>query len=211
MVTSLDEAVGQVLKKLEELKLEDNTIVIFASDNGAPLYFQAGTNQPFYGGKMSNFDGGLRVPLVMRWKNHISPTTYSKDVSLLDVFKTVAGAIAKPVPQNIAQDGVNLWPYLSDSSQTPHAALFWRVGYAKTIRKGDWKLEWNEKEGFTNLRHLKTDPYETQNLANANPTQVNALKNEFVNWEKQLKPTDWRHSLDAKIEDGRGQRFYFPW
>ncbi len=211
MVTSLDEAVGQTMKKLKDLNLEDNTIVIFASDNGAPLYFQAGTNQPFYGGKMSCFDGGLRVPFILRWKNHISPTTYSKEVSLIDAFKTVAGAIDKPVPQNIAQDGVNLLPYLSDSTQTPHAALFWRVGYAKAIRKGDWKLDWNEKEGFMNLRNLKTDPFETKNLAKEYPNQVNTLKNEFANWEKQLKPTHWRHSLDAKIEEGREQRFYFPW
>jgi uncharacterized sulfatase len=211
MVVSLDEAVGQITKKLEDLNLDEHTIVIFTSDNGAPLYFQAGTNQPYYGGKMSCFEGGLRVPFVFRWKNHISPTIYSKDVSLMDVFRTIAGAIDKPVPQAVAQDGVNLLPYLSDSMQVPHQSLFWRVGYAKAIHKGEWKLDWNEKEGFMNLRNLKLDPYETNNLAQAYPTQVDALKKELSEWEKQLKPTNWRHSLDAKIEDGKGQRFYFPW
>ncbi len=211
MVVSLDEAVGRIMKKLEDLHLDDNTIVIFTSDNGAPLYFQAGTNQPYYGGKMSCFEGGLRVPFLMRWKNHISPTTYEKEVSLMDVFRTVAGLIQKPVPQNVAQDGVDLLPFLSDTTKTPHDALYWRVGYAKAIHKGDWKLDFNEKEGFMNLRNLKFDPYETQNLANDYPNQVNTLKKELSDWEKLLQPTHWRHSLDAKVEDGKGNRFYFPW
>ena len=211
MVVALDEAVGRVMQKLKDLNLDDNTIIIFTSDNGAPLYFQAGTNQPYYGGKMSCFEGGLRVPFVMRWKNHVAPTTYAKDVSLMDVFKTIAGFINKPVPQNIAQDGVNLLPYLSDSTKTPHDALYWRVGYAKAIHKGDWKLDFNEKEGFINLRNLKIDPYETQNLAQQYSKQVSALKNELTDWEKHLQPTHWRHSLDAKVEDGRGNKYYFPW
>ncbi len=211
MVVSLDEAVGRVMQKLKDLNLDDNTIVIFTSDNGAPLYFQAGTNQPYYGGKMSCFEGGLRVPFVMRWKNHITPTSYAKDVSLMDVFKTIAGLIQKPVPQNVAQDGVNLLPYWSDSTQIPHNSLYWRVGYAKAIHKDDWKLDFNEKEGFMNLRNLKLDPYETQNLAQQYPEKVSALKNELTNWEKLLQPSHWRHSLDAKVEDGKGKRFYFPW
>ncbi len=202
---------GRITKKLEELHLDDNTIVIFTSDNGAPLYFQAGTNQPYYGGKMSCFEGGLRVPFVFRWKNHIAPTTYAKDVSLMDVFKTVAAAIGKPVPENVAQDGVNLLPYLSKKTLTPHDVLYWRVGYAKAIHKGEWKLDWNEKEAFIHLRNLTLDPYETKNLATEYPNQVTTLKNELFNWEKQLKPSNWRHSLDAKVEDGRGARFYFPW
>jgi arylsulfatase A-like enzyme len=211
MVLSLDEAVGQIMQKLEALHLDDNTILIFASDNGAPLYFQAGTNQPFYGGKMSCFEGGLRVPLLMRWKNRFSAATYSKKVSLIDVFKTIAGAIGKPVPANVAQDGVNLLPYLSDSTQMPHESLFWRVGYAKAVHQGDWKLDWNEKEGFTNLRNLKLDPSETKNFATDYPNQMDTLKKAFSAWENQLEPTHWRHSLDAKVEDGKGHRFYFPW
>ncbi len=211
MVVALDEAVGCIMQKLKDLNLDDNTIVIFTSDNGAPLYFQAGSNQPYYGGKMSCFEGGLRVPFVMRWKNHVTPTTYEKDVSLMDIFRTVAAAIGKPVPQNVAQDGVSLLSYLSDTIQTPHDALYWRVGYAKAIHKGDWKLDFNEKENFIHLRNLKLDPYETQNLAQQYPDQVNALKKDLSEWEKHLQPTHWRHSLDAKVEDGKGNRFYFPW
>jgi arylsulfatase A-like enzyme len=217
MVTSLDEAVGAIRAKLETLSLADNTIIVFASDNGAPLYFPAGTNQPLYGGKMSCFEGGLRVPFIFHWKNHLPAMQFDPKVSLMDVFRTVAGAVGKAVPQNVAQDGVNLLPYLSsnlssrDSVQNPHNNLFWRVGYAKVIHQGDWKLDWNEKEGFTNLHNLKQDPTESQNLANQHPDIVAALKKDYSDWEQQLKPSNWRHSLDAKIEDGRGQRFYFPW
>jgi arylsulfatase A-like enzyme len=213
MVTSLDESVGLIRKKLDDLHLDDNTIIVFASDNGAPLYFPAGTNAPLYGGKMSGFEGGLRVPFVFHWKNHIKPTAYPAQVSLMDVFKTVAAAIGKDVPKNVAQDGVNLLPFATstDTLSTPHKALFWRVGYVKAVRKGDWKLNINEKEGFTLLHNLKEDPYETRNLASIHLEKVEELKKDLANWEKELKKPNWRQSLDAKVEDGKGKRFYFPW
>ena len=212
MVISLDEAVGRVVHKLEELGITENTIVVFASDNGAPLYFPAGTNAPYYGGKMSGFDGGLRVPFIMNWKNHWQPSVYPQNVSLMDIFKTIAGAIGKAVPQNVAQDGVNLLPFITkDTALLPHNTLFWRVGYSKVVRKGDWKLQLNEKENRTFLHNLKEDPTEMHNLATQNASKVAELKTALANWEKQLKPSNWRYSLDAKIEDGRGQKFYFPW
>ncbi len=213
MVTSLDESVGLIVKKLEEQHLDENTIIVFASDNGAPLYFPAGTNAPLYGGKMSGFEGGLRVPFLMYWKNHFKPTEYNAQVSLMDVFKTIAGAVGRDVPKNVAQDGVNLSPFFNskDTLQVPHKALFWRVGYVKVVRKGDWKLNINEKEGVTFLHNLKEDPFEAQNLANAHLEKVEELKHDLANWEKELKKPNWRQSLDAKVEDGKGNRFYFPW
>jgi arylsulfatase A-like enzyme len=212
MVISLDEAVGKVMKKLEELDLDENTIVVFSSDNGAPLYIPAGSNLPLYGGKMSSFEGGLHVPFIMYWKNHLKPTNYNHNVSLMDVFKTVAGAIGKEVPKNVAVDGVNLLPFITkDTSLTPHPSLYWRVGYAKAIRKDNWKLNINEKEGFEYLHNLNDDPYETKNIAESNPKLVNELKAELAAWEKQLKKSNWSYSLDEKIEDGRGNKFYFPW
>ncbi len=213
MVTSLDESVGLIRKKLEDMHLDDNTIIVFASDNGAPLYFPAGTNSPLYGGKMSGFEGGLRVPFLFYWKNHIQPTAYPEQVSLMDIFKTVAAAIGKNVPKNVAQDGVNLLPFLGSKSTVnmPHNILCWRVGYVKVVRKGDWKLNINEKEGFTHLHNVKEDPAETQNLVNSQPEKVAELRNDLANWEKELRKPNWRQSLDAKIEDGKGKRFYFPW
>ncbi len=213
MVTSLDESVGLIRKKLADMHLEDNTIIVFASDNGAPLYFPAGTNAPLHGGKMSGFEGGLRVPFLFHWKNHIPPTTYNKPVSLMDIFKTVAAAIGKDVPKNVAQDGMNLLPFVTskDTVSMPHNVLCWRVGYVKVIRKGDWKLNVNEKEGFCRLHHLKSDPYEIQNIANVHPEKVEELKKDLADWENELKKPNWGQSLDAKIEDGRGERFYFPW
>jgi uncharacterized sulfatase len=215
MVTSLDDAVGRIRAKLNESKLADNTMIIFTSDNGAPLYFPAGSNQPLYGGKMSCFEGGLRVPLLVHWQGRLAPTTFDPKVSLIDVFKTVAATVGKVVPDSVARDGVNLLPYVSAQADTllspPHEALYWRVGYAKAIQLGDWKLDWNEKEGFTNLHNLALDSAEWHNIAAQHPEKVAKLKNAFADWEQQLTPTRWNPSLDAKIEDGRGLRFYFPW
>ena len=101
--------------------------------------------------------------------------------------------------------------YVATEDQIPHNALFWRVGYVKMVRKGDWKLNFNEKEGLIFLHNLKDDPFELNNLADQNPQKVEELKQALAEWEKQFKPSNWRYSLDAKIEDGRGQRFYFPW
>jgi arylsulfatase A-like enzyme len=213
MVISLDASVGLIRKKLAELHIDDNTIIVFASDNGAPLYFPAGTNIPLCGGKMSGFEGGLRVPFLFHWKNHIQPSVYATQVSLMDVFKTVAAAIGRPVPENVAQDGVNLLPFVAskDILQVPHQALFWRVGYVKVVRKGDWKLHLNEKEGLVFLHNLKDDPLETRNLVTKQPEKVTELKNDLADWEKKVKNPNWLSSLDAKIEDGKGNRFYFPW
>jgi arylsulfatase A-like enzyme len=213
MVISLDASVGRIRKKLEALHLDENTIIVFASDNGAPLYFPAGSNMPLCGGKMSGFEGGLRVPFVFHWKNHLPPSVYAAQVSLMDLFKTVAAAIGRTVPENVAQDGVNLLPFVAsnDTLQVPHKALFWRVGYVKVVRKGDWKLHLNEKEGLTFLHHLKEDPLETRNLATQQLEKVAELKSDLANWEKNLKNPHWLPSLDAKIEDGKGARFYFPW
>lgn len=72
-------------------------------------------------------------------------------------------------------------------------------------------MDINEKESYTLLHNLKDDPFETTNLAKNNPQKVEELKKELADWEKQLKDSNWRYSLDAKIEDGRGQRYYFPW
>jgi arylsulfatase A-like enzyme len=82
------------------------------------------------------------------------------------------------VPENIVQDGVNLLPSVAskDTLSVLHQALFWRVGYVKVVRKGDWKLHLNEKEGLTFLHNLKDDPLETRNLATKQPEKVSELK-----------------------------------
>jgi arylsulfatase A-like enzyme len=212
MVMSLDEAVGKVMQKLKASGLDENTIVFFASDNGAPLYYPAGENTPYYGGKMSNFEGGLRVPFVMRWKNHLTPQTYRKPVSLMDVFPTVAGALKKPLSKDVAQDGINLMPFLeTKTDKNPHETLFWRTGYAKAIRKGNWKLHVNEKEGFIVLHDLSKDSLETNNVAAKYPFKVAELRQLLAHWEVQMKPSNWKPSADVKIDDGKGHKYWFPW
>jgi arylsulfatase A-like enzyme len=212
MVMSLDESVGKITAKLKALGLDQNTMIVFASDNGAPLYYPAGSNAPFYGGKMSTFEGGLHVPFLIKWTGHIKPQIYTQAVSLMDVFKTVAGAVNKAVPQGVAQDGKNLLPYLTaNNTDQPHETLFWRIGYAKVVRQGYWKLNINEKEPFVRLHNLAQDPTESVNLASQNPAKVQELKALYNNWEKDMKPTKWQASADVKIEDGKGARYFFPW
>ncbi|MFA9290180.1 MAG: hypothetical protein ACEQSF_03015 [Solirubrobacteraceae bacterium] len=131
----------------------------------------------------------------------------------MDVFKTVAGTIGKEVPNNIAKDGVNLLPFISSKQnlEIPHKTLFWRIDYVKYVRKSNWKLHINTKEGFTRLHYLKNDPIEKKDLSKVYPEKVKELKLELANWEKNLKKPSWLNIVDAKVEDGLGNRYFFPW
>jgi arylsulfatase A-like enzyme len=210
LISNLDEAIGQIHQKVKELGLEENTLIIFLSDNGGATYTQATDNAPLKGGKMSLYEGGVNVPFVIKWKGHVpAKTVYSKPVSALDIFATAAAVSSSPLPNDRGYDGVNLLPYMAGMDTThPHKILYWRSGYNKAIRKGDWKLVMNQKDHMTLLYNLRLDKSESANLAEKQPSIVLELQMDLARWEKTLVTPLWPSvGFFKNIFDGQIDRF----
>lgn len=146
MLSALDEAAGAVLAKLRDSGLENDTLVVFISDNGGPTMLgttiNGSRNDPLRGSKRTTLEGGVRVPFVLSWKGKLpAGKVYDKPVIQLDILPTAlaaAGVTAKP---DWALDGVDLVPYLTGRDEkAPHDTLYWRLGGQAAIRRGDWKL-----------------------------------------------------------------------
>jgi len=168
MVSAVDDGVGKVLDKLQELNLTENTIVIFLSDNGGPEADNASDNGVLRAGKGSLFEGGIRVPFAMQWPAHIKANIrYEQPVISLDIFATVAANIGKATAPKNPLDGVNLMPYLKGTKQgSPHDYLFWRQydqkSYAVLHQSGLKQVIL--KDSAFNLYNLKTDIEEKSSI-----------------------------------------------
>lgn len=187
MVTLLDTQVGEVVAKLKELGLDQNTIIIFSSDNGPhleggadPDYFDS--NGPFKGYKRDLYEGGIREPMIAAWPGKIAAGSVTSHVSAFwDVMPTLAGIAGAKTPENI--DGISFLPtLLGKSGQKTHKSLYWEFHESngrQAVRKGDWKLVRYQvsipEKATTELYNLKTDPGETTNLASANPKIVKEM------------------------------------
>ena len=142
MVSALDDSVGAVVSALQRHGIEDDTLIVFLSDNGCALYLEGGcSNGPLRGGKRWFFEGGVRVPFVIRWPGRApSGVTYEPPVSSLDLLPTIAAATGAKLPDK-ALDGTDLLPYVDGSQDgVPHESLFWRAGPNRAMRSGNWKL-----------------------------------------------------------------------
>jgi arylsulfatase A-like enzyme len=180
MITHLDAGVGVLMKKLKELKIEENTLLIFTSDNGphkeggvAPGFLQS--SGPLRGIKRDLYEGGIRVPMIMRWPGQIKAGTVNTQAwAFWDFLPTAAElAQAKVVPRC---DGISLLPTLLGQPQTNrHAFLYWEFherGFQQAVRMDDWKALRLRPGGPLELYNLKTDLGEKENLADKNPEIV---------------------------------------
>lgn len=210
MIQALDDAVGRIVQTVDSLGLAENTLICFASDNGGATYTQATTNHPLAGGKMTLFEGGINVPFIMRWPGTLpAGTTYRRPVSLMDFFATGTENAGIPLPEDRVFDGVNLIPYLTDEEAgSPHEALYWRSHTNRAIRKGKWKLIYDEKAGYDLLFDLENDKSETTNLAEQYPQVVKELKAEVKAWEQELDNPRWPNIMNFEIEVN-GKLYYF--
>jgi arylsulfatase A-like enzyme len=157
MVSAVDDGVGQILEKLRELGLEENTIIFFFSDNGGPMNANASENQPLRGQKSDVWEGGFRVPYAMQWPAVLEGgQTFPEPVSLMDVFGTIAAVADVDRSDQKPLDGVNLIPYLTGEKEgAPHERIFIRRFDAKrsAVRSGDYKLLVQPDEGKWHARH----------------------------------------------------------
>lgn len=211
MIEALDDAIGTVLQKIKSSGLEDNTVIIFLSDNGGASYTRATDNAPLRGGKCTHFDGGLRVPFFIKYPGAVSGgKIYTNAVSSLDVFSTIAAISRAPLPADRPYDGINLLPFLRDSSRIPHQVFYWRNGYSKAIRKGDWKLYINNKNDRIFLFNIAHDEEEKHDKSAEMPQKVKELTRELRLWEKEktIKPA-WPSTADVLI-DVDGEIYFFP-
>ncbi len=194
MTSALDDAVGTVLTALRQHGLEQDTLVIFVSDNGATRDFQQriGANLPLRLGKAYLFEGGVRVPMLMQWPAAVSGgTVFREPVHSLDLFSTILAAVGAN-PPTLPYDGVDLVPHLSGQRSTPpHQALFWRNGRSTlAVRRGRWKLI-RSVQGSTWLYDLDNDIGETTNLASQFPSVVQQLEATLINWNSGLQAPAW--------------------
>ncbi len=192
MVEALDENVGRLLGELERRDLAENTIVILTSDNGGFVSEYRGgqvtTNHPLRSGKGSLYEGGVRVPLMVRWPGTTSPgSVCDEPVTSCDFFPTLRQALGSPTSEH---DGVSLLSLLKNP-QAPldRDALFWHYPhyYATTepvsgVRIGDWKLLEYHRDQRTELYHLAEDMSELQNLAEAHPERTAAMRERLHAW-----------------------------
>jgi arylsulfatase A-like enzyme len=178
MVRNLDRNVGRLLQALREKGLDQNTLVIFTSDNGGANYIGLPEiNRPYRGWKATFFEGGIHSPFFMRWPAVIPANSrYNAPVGHIDIFATAAAAAGAPLPKDRVIDGVDLVPFVQGKATgRPHQTLFWRSGSYKVVLDGDWKLQSSEAQNKVWLFNLAQDPAEQHELSAAQPDRVKAM------------------------------------
>ena len=202
MIKSLDDSVGQLLEVLNNLGLEDDTIIVFASDNGHYKTESNIFNQPYAGVKGQTLEGGIRVPYIFKWKNKIEAGSTSKEPIIhVDIYPTLLGLTNTSNPENYILDGEDLSAILlTKAKKTNRDALVWEyTNYARwNEKKKSFASEWVnviQMDGFKlteviesktyYLYNLNNDPYETKEVLVKYPEEVEKLKAHLEQWKIQ--------------------------
>ena len=191
MTSAMDDAVGDIMAAVNSSGFSDNTLVVFFNDNGGPIYTEVQSNGPLRMGKLFLFEGGIRVPLIIKWPGQIDAGSVSDaTVSALDLFPTFASVAGAKLPEEIKMDGFDLTEWLLGArTDNVHDTLFWRNGDNKAMRKGKWKMV--EVPGHVWLFDLEADISEKNNLAEQRPEVVNELQQAFRDWETTIEDPAW--------------------
>ena len=199
MIEALDRSIGKILSALEKNGLTENTLIIFASDNGGAGYIGLDDiNKPYRGWKLTHFEGGMHIPFFAKWPAKIKKDMkYNKRIHHTDIFSTILGAANIEPPKEITIDGVNLIPFLTNEKKgEPHETLYWKNVTYQAIIHDNWKLMRSkypkEKEYLYNL---EKDPYEQNNLALSEP-EIKILLHEKLNTHIESMPEpSWPQSV----------------
>jgi arylsulfatase A-like enzyme len=191
MTSALDDAVGAIVGAIDRHELTNNTLVIFLNDNGGPIYTGVQSNGPLRLGKLFLFEGGVRVPMIVKWPGVVpAATEFDKTASSLDVFPTLCAAAGIELTEQIPLDGTNLIPYLSRKANgAPHESLFWSNGPNIAVRSGNWKLIQSHQNVW--LFDLVEDLGEKNNLAKSHPEKVKELQQAYRRWRSGMAKPAW--------------------
>ena len=197
MMWSMDEAIGNVIDGLKENNQYDNTIIYFLSDNGAAMSNDA-SPFPFKGWKGNQYEGGIKTPMIMTWKNKIkSNTQFDGFISALDIFKTSleASNVNKEFMMNA--DGKNIMNYLNDNN-IKNENLFWRKDKMATVRSGNYKLI-RLNDTSTVLYNIKKNYFEDDNIKSKQSKIHDSLLILLSDWEKRLINPNWIENKNWNI------------
>ncbi len=206
MVESVDESVGRVTRVLRELRLEKSTLVIFTSDNGG--FAGATSNAPLRANKGSNYEGGIRVPAIVKWPKAGRRGVLSNvPIISMDFFPTILAATGHALCPYQHIDGVDLTPILKKSGGLNRDAIYWHYPHynrhpqnfpAGVVRAGNWKLLQEFETGKLSLYDLADDIGETRDLASRYPEKVKSLLTKLKSWQKDVGADPMRPNPEYK-------------
>jgi arylsulfatase A-like enzyme len=199
MLSAMDEAIGQVLAAFDEMKIRDNTLIIFSSDNGGPSPGKVTSNGPLRSGKGTINEGGIRVCACVNWPGHIpAGKTIDEPLHAVDWYPTLTKLTGATPQQKLPLDGLDIWPVLTAGAKSPHDTLILcgtQRGQA-AIRMGDWKLlvgaggkaKGAKTTETDELYNLADDIGETKNLAAEKPDKLKELRAKYDDMMKTAVP-----------------------
>ncbi len=237
MIASVDESVGRVMALLDQLKLADNTVLIFTSDNGGVGgYVREGIkkdgneitdNAPLRNGKGSLYEGGTRVPFIVRWPGQVKAGVACDTPAIhVDMYPTLTALAGAKMPANQVADGESLVPLMRDvNAKLAREAIYqhfpgylgiggdnWRTTPVTYIHAGDWKLMEYLEDGRLELYNLREDIGESKNLAATNPEKTKELHGKLVAWRTAIKApmpaknTPAADEASEKKKKGKGRK-----
>jgi arylsulfatase A-like enzyme len=204
VLAQYDVQMGRLFDGLKALGLEENTLVIFTSDNGPLPSFHHARTGGLRGSKLSLYEGGIRVPFIVRWPGHTTAGRVDERTVLeaVDLFPTLCAIAHAPLPTRAAFDGEDMTEALVNERTVPHKTIFWEYGRKSkffnypaaafdrsphiAIREGKWKLLVNDSGASTELYNMETDSNETTNVAQDEPATAQRLRTEALAWRRSL-------------------------
>lgn len=188
LIKQMDDAIGEVFAKLRDRGLDDNTLVLFISDNGGD---GGGSNGPLRGKKGELFEGGLRVPLIARWPGRISKGATCRDFAAsTELFPTLLAAAGTAPPRGVKLDGFSLLPVLEGRGGSQRKEFFWQRQVDKAARAGKWK--WVESRRGNGLFDLSADIGEQRDVSDAQPAALKMMKERWAAWRKEMDQAEPR-------------------
>ncbi|GMV95079.1 MAG: sulfatase [Candidatus Hydrogenedentota bacterium] len=187
-ITAMDESIGELLDLLNELGLTDDTIVIFFSDNGG---HSLADNGPLRGNKGQMFEGGIRVPCVIRWPGVTRPGTVCESfLTSLEVLPSLCAGTGVPPPEDVVLDGFDMRGVLAGSEPSKRTEMFWRRRGDRAARVDQWK--WVDSQRGSGLFDLSSDAGEEHDLSDEKPEMLQMVRDRFEDWERRMNEAEPR-------------------